>query len=343
MKRLLNTLYVTKEGSYLFKEGETVVVKHEGKRLLQVPVRTLGGIVCFGPVTASPPLLGMCVEQGVTVTYLTIYGRFLARVEGPVSGNVLVRREQYLRAEDADASCEIARAVIIGKLANSRTVLRRFIRDYPEHMARSDIERSISDITASLDDLERRECIDEVRGVEGDGARCYFGVFDHLIVSQKSDFSFQSRTRRPPLDNVNCLLSFVYSLLTHDLRSACETAGLDPQAGFLHRFRAGRPSLALDLMEEFRPFFAERLVLSLINRRQVQSRGFTRKPTGAVFMDEETRKALLVAYQKRKQEEILHPFLGEKVPVGLLFHCQALLLSRFLRGDLDGYPPFIWR
>jgi len=264
-------------------------------------------------------------------------------VQGPVSGNVLLRREQYRRADDPKASADMAKAVLTGKIANSRTVLQRALRDHGAKLDENSLRQAVTILNRCLDSLERVSLLDAVRGIEGDAAHCYFAVFDHLIVSQKESFSFQERNRRPPLDNVNCLLSFLYSLLVHDIRSALETVGLDPAVGFLHRDRPGRPGLALDLMEEFRPFLADRLALSLINLRQVQEKGFRKSDSGAVLMNDETRKKLLVAYQERKQEEILHPFIDEKVTIGMLPHIQALLLARYLRGDIDGYPPFIWK
>jgi len=343
MKKLLNTLYVTTQGAYLAKEGETVVVKIDQEVRLRLPVHTIGGIVCFGNVSCSPFLMGFCGENGVSISFLSEYGRFLARVQGPVSGNVLLRREQYRQADDQGYSARMAKAFIIGKVANSRTVLQRALRDHSDKMTDDTLSRSIDVLSSSLKSLELNQSLDSVRGLEGDAAHTYFDVFDNLIVAQKDSFSFQERNRRPPLDNVNCLLSFLYTLLVHDCRSALEAVGLDPAVGFLHRDRPGRPSLALDLMEEFRPFLADRLTLSLINLRQVQEKGFNKTEAGAVMMNDETRKTLLVAYQERKQEEIYHPFIDEKVNIGLLFHVQAMLLARCLRGDLDGYPPFIWK
>lgn len=343
MKKLLNTLYVTTQGAYLAKEGETVVVKVNHEVRLRVPVHTIGGIVCFGNVSCSPFLMGFCGENGVGISFLTENGRFLARVQGPVSGNVLLRREQYRKADDLEYSAQMAKAFVTGKIANCRTVLQRALRDHSQKMDEDTLRRSVDDMSRSLQSLEMNQSLDSLRGLEGDAAHTYFSVFDNLIVTQKESFTFQERNRRPPLDNVNCLLSFLYTLLVHDCRSALESVGLDPAVGFLHRDRPGRPGLALDLMEEFRPFLADRLTLSLINLRQVQDKGFNKTDAGAVMMNDETRKTLLVAYQERKQEEIYHPFLDEKVTIGLLFYVQALLLARGLRGDLDGYPPYIWK
>ncbi len=343
MKKHLNTLFVTTQGAYLFKEGETVVVKIGGEIRLRVPVHTIGGIVCFGNVSCSPFLMGFCAENHVGISFLSEHGRFLARVQGPVSGNVLLRREQYRRADDPVFSAAIAGFILTGKITNCRTVLQRALRDHGEKIDENEIRQAVARLNHMLDVLNREYPLDALRGIEGDAARTYFNVFDHLIVAQKENFRFSDRNRRPPLDNVNCLLSFIYTLVMHDIRSALECVGLDSAVGFLHRDRPGRPGLALDLMEEFRPFIADRLVLSLINLQQVQEKGFNKLDSGAVLMNDDTRKKVLVSYQERKQEEILHPFLNEKASIGILFHLQALLMARYLRGDLDGYPPFIWK
>lgn len=344
MKRLLNTLYVTTQGSYLAREGETVLVRVDKETKLRVPIHTLGGIVCFGQVSASPPLMELCGEAGVTLSFLSERGKFLARLHGPVSGNVLLRREQYRRADDEASSSAIARAVLISKIANCRTVILRSAREQTGGKCADSLLSAAAHLARILKNLEQRiTSLDALRGMEGEAARKYFDVFDHLILTQKDGFYFRERSRRPPLDNINALLSFIYTLLAHDVASALEGVGLDPSVGFLHRDRPGRPGLALDIMEEFRSFLADRLALSLINRQQIKSGNFQRTETGAVMMDDKTRKEVLVSYQKRKQEEIQHPFLGEKVAIGLLPHCQAMLLARYLRGDLEGYPPFIYR
>lgn len=344
MKRLINTLYITTEGAYLSQEGETVVVHVDHEVKLRVPVHTLGGIVCFGQVSCSPYLMHLCAEKNVGISYLSENGRFLARVQGPVSGNVLLRREQYRKADDLEQTSDMARIIIAAKLANSRTVLMRAARERDEEdEVFQQISAAANHLVALIRGLERPQPVDQARGVEGDGARTYFGVFDHLITAQKCDFFFRGRSRRPPMDRVNALLSFVYTLLAHDAESALEGVGLDPAVGFLHRDRPGRAGLALDLMEEFRPFLADRLALSLINRQQVKGKGFTETESGAITMDDDTRKELLVNYQKRKQEEIYHPFLGERLTMGLLIHAQALLMARFIRGDIEAYPPFLWK
>jgi CRISPR-associated protein Cas1 len=343
MKKLLNTLFVTTQGAYLSKEGETVSVKIDGEVSLRLPVHTLGGIVCFGQVSCSPYLMGFCAENGVAISFLTETGGFLAKVQGPVSGNVLLRREQYRRADDLNASAAIARTVVTGKVANCRTVIQRALRDHPEKIDVDAMSQTSQRLSNSLRRLQTEAPLDIVRGIEGESANAYFDVFDHLVTSQKNDFKFHERNRRPPLDNVNCLLSFFYTLLMHDVRSGLESVGLDPAVGFLHRDRPGRYGLALDLMEEFRPFIADRLTISLINLGQVDAKGFKQKESGAIWMDDDTRKTVIVAYQKRKQEEIEHPFLKEKMAIGLLPYAQALLMARYLRGDIDNYPPFIWK
>lgn len=343
MKHLLNTLFVTTQGAYLCRQGETVLVRVEADTKLQVPIHTLGGIVCFGQVILSPPLMAFCAEHGVLISFLSEYGKFWARVQGKTSGNVLLRREQYRKADDQNVSSKIASSIITAKIANSRTVLKRALRDYPESQDLRKINEATDKLTYLIKTINQDMALGVLRGIEGDAARTYFSVFDNLIVSQKNHFFFKERTRRPPLDNMNALLSFCYTLLVHDVTSALEGVGLDSAVGFLHRDRPGRAGLALDLIEEFRPIFADRLALSLVNRQQVKNKGFKQSETGAVTMNDETRKELLVAYQKRKQDEIRHPFLDETVKVGLLPHVQALLFARYLRGDIDGYPPFIWK
>lgn len=344
MKRHLNTLYVTKDDSWIRKDGTNIVVSTDGKESARVPVHLIGGIVCIGNTSVSSPLMGFCAENGVTITHLNHNGRFLARVEGPISGNVLLRREQYRRADNTALASALVRPIVIAKTINQRTVLRRAMRDHQDTTEAKALDQMRAAETR-LSDIARRclkdQSIDELRGLEGEAARTYFSVFDHLIVQQKEHFRFSGRSRRPPLDAVNALMSFLYTLLTHDYRSACEAFGLDPAVGFLHRDRPGRPSLALDLMEEMRPLFADRLLLSLINRRQISSSGYRVLENGAVLLTEDARKEVLVAYQERKKSEVLHPFLDEPTTVGLLPFLQAQLLARHLRGDLDAYPPFV--
>lgn len=341
MRRLLNTLYVSTQGSYLRKEGDTVVVEVEKEIRLRLPLLNLGGIVCFGNVLCSPFLLGACAEAGVAVSFLTENGRFLANVTGEPSGNVLLRREQYRRADDLAASLAIGRSILAGKIANTRHLLRRAARENASDEAA--VSAAADRLGFCLRALADARDLDHLRGIEGEAAQHYFGVFAELVVQQKDTFAFNGRNRHPPEDNVNALLSFLYTLLMRDVAGALNAHGLDPAVGFFHRDRPGRASLALDLMEEFRASFADRLALALINRQQIKGTHFERQEGGAVLLNEAGRKEVLTAYQKRKQEEIHHPFLDETLAIGVVFHAQALLLARHLRGDLDAYPPFEWR
>jgi CRISP-associated protein Cas1 len=343
MKRHLNTLFVTTQSSRLGKEGEAIVARIDGEIAARFPLLALSGVVCFGNVFVTPPLMASCAEHGVSLTFLTERGRFLAKVVGRTNGNVLLRREQYRRADDDGATTTIARAFIAAKIANGRAVLQRALRDRPGCPGETALRDVVPQLSALLGLLLRSTSLDESRGFEGAAAREYFSVFDHLITQQKDAFFFRERSRRPPLDNVNALLSFLYTLLMNDIVSALESVGLDPAVGYLHRDRPGRPGLALDLMEELRSSLADRLALSLINLRQIDEADFDKVETGGVTLTSDGRKKVLVAYQKRKDEEILHPFLEEKLTVGLIPHVQALLLARHLRGDLDGYPPFVWK
>jgi CRISPR-associated protein Cas1 len=346
VRRHLSTLYVTAEGAYVRKDGANAVVEVEGAERLRVPIHMLGGVVAFGRVGLSPAFMGFCLTEGVTVTHMSEAGRFLARVEGPVSGNVLLRREQYRRMDDAGASAAIVRSIVTAKAVNQRAVLRGALRDHGEGMA-DDGRSALQSAEARLTDIARRDGRpagrEALRGLEGEAAAVYFGVFDRLILAGDAVLRFSGRSRRPPLDPVNALLSFLYTLLVRDCRAALETVGLDPAAGYLHALRPGRPSLALDLMEEFRPHVADRLALTLHNRGQIGASAFRRMDNGAVLLGDEARKDVLVAWQERKKDEILHPFLEEKTTFGLLPHLQAQLLARHLRGDLDAYPPMIWK
>ena len=341
MKKLLNTLFVTTQKAYLNKDGLSVVVNIEHKEALRLPVHNLGGIICFGQVSCSPFLMHFCAENGVMISFLSERGQFLARVHGPVSGNVLLRKAQYRQSEQADTAAAIARSIVIGKIANSRTVLKRYLRDHGESPEITAVILRMKHHLANLSRLELNT--DSIRGVEGEAAENYFSVFNRLITVPDTEFSFSGRNRRPPLDPVNAMLSFVYTLLAHDIESALESVGLDPAVGFLHCDRPGRAGLALDMQEEFRAFIADRLVLSLINLKQVSRSGFKTNENGAVTMSDDTRKTILSAYQQRKKEIIEHPFIKEKVDIGLLFFVQARLMAKFLRDELDAYPPFIWR
>lgn len=342
MKKLLNTLYITSKNTYLCREGETVLVKVENETKHKFPVHILQGIVCFGYVMCSPALMHMCSNRNVSISFLSDRGNFLARVQGPVSGNVLLRREQYRKADNELIAEKIARSIIIGKIMNSRSVLMRAAREIKNDSG-TQLRNASIHLAYLVKNLDKIQSLDSLRGLEGEAAKIYFSVFDYMVLSQKEDFFFRERSRRPPLDNLNALLSFVYTLLAHDMTSALEAVGLDPAVGYLHKDRPGRPSLALDLMEEFRSFIADRLVLTLINRLQIKGKGFEKSSSGDIRMNDDTRKEVLSAYQTRKQDEIYHPFLAEKISIGLIPHVQALLLARYIRGDLDGYPPFLWK
>lgn len=346
MRRQLNTLYVTTEGAWLRKDGANIVMEVDSQERARLPMHMLESLVCFGRVLVSPPLMGYCAEQGISTSFLTPNGKFLARVEGPVSGNVLLRRAQYRASDDAQRCTAIARSVLLGKLHNQKAVLGRALRDHGSRLdetTASALNHAHRRLDRLGDKLLTETDLNLLRGYEGEAAQAYFGVFDNLILITDSALRFHGRSRRPPLDPVNALLSFLYTLIAHDCRSALETVGLDPAVGFLHRDRPGRPSLALDLLEEFRPLLGDRLALSLINRKQVAERDFQVMDNGAVLLATDARKTVLAAYQERKREELRHVFLGEKATLGLFPFIQAQLLARHLRGDLDAYPPFLWK
>ncbi len=339
MKQYQNTLYITTQGTYLSKDGECIAIHHDGNLKGKIPSHTLGGLVLFGRVSCSPFLLGHCAEKGITISWLTENGRFLAAMNGPVTGNVLLRTEQYKQSNDLQRCASIAKSICIGKIYNSRVILQRTARSHPSPI----LKNACFSLEQSLIQLKNELPLDTIRGIEGKAAQIYFGVFQHLLHDKNSDFIFKSRSRRPPLDEVNCLLSFCYTLLTHDIRGALESVGLDPAVGYLHRLRPGRPALALDLIEEFRAYIADRLVCTLINRGQVKKNQFRKTESGAVIMREDLLKFILQEWQKRKQETIIHPFLNEKMPINLIFHTQARLLAATIRGDYDQYPPFTVR
>ncbi len=341
MKHILNTLFITQPESSLFKEGETVVVKKDNEKLLQIPIHTIGQIICFGyTVYVTPPLMSFCSENGVSIIWLSESGKFLGKVEGPVKGNVLLRREQYRWADSKEKALEVARSIVAAKINNSRINLQRWLRN--RSAGDEEVELQIRTLANILSQIAECTDIERLRGFEGESANGYFSVFDQMILQQKDVFKFSGRNRRPPRDRVNALLSFVYTLLAADLRSALESVGLDPYVGYLHVDRPGRPSLALDLMEEFRAAFADRLVLNLINLKQIQVSDFEAEGTD-FLMTPEGRKKVIVAYQSRKKEVIEHPFLEEKMEIGLVFHSQTRLLARCIRGDIDYYPAMVWR
>jgi CRISPR-associated protein Cas1 len=343
MKKLGNVLYVTTPQAYLSLEGETVVVKKEEKQSTRLPLHNLEAIVCFNYPGVSPALMGACAERNIGLTFLKPAGRFLARVTGGVKGNLLLRQKQYHLAQDQATPVSVAVSCLSAKIFNSRQVINRAIRDHSLLVDGAALQATSTFLKETLVAVQTAGNLETLRGLEGSAAKQYFRVFDRLILHQKEGFPFTGRTRRPPRDKVNALLSFLYTLLTYEMSSALEAVGLDPQVGFLHADRPGRPSLSLDLIEELRPVLADRLALTLINRKQIKGSGFVCKESGGILMDDDTRKKVLAAWQKKKQTQIVHPYLQERIPLGLLPHTQALLLARYLRGDLDAYPPFFWK
>jgi CRISPR-associated protein Cas1 len=343
MRILKNTLYVLTSETYLALDGENIVLQKGGEELHRIPLHNLEGVVAFGYTGASPALMGACAKRNIGLTFLSMHGRFLARVVGEQYGNILLRKTQYRISDSTAASAGIARNFLVGKFFNCRWVVERAARDYSLRLDISKLKDVSHSLLCAIHNIKEAVSLDEMLGMEGKAAAEYFSVMNDFILQQKEDFCFNGRNRRPPMDRVNAMLSFVYVLLSHDTASALETVGLDPYAGFLHRDRPGRQSLALDLMEEFRAVLADRFVLTLINTRQVKKDYFMQKEDGAVLITEEGRKIILTAWQTRKQEKILHPFLNEKLEWGLVPYAQAMLLARFLRGDLDEYPPFLWK
>jgi len=343
MRKLLNTLYVTNPDYYLALDGENVVVKFNDDEIGRLPLHNIDGIVTMGYAGASPKLMGYCAERNILITFLSSNGRFLATVNGEMKGNVLLRKEQYRISENEEKALIIARNMIMGKIYNCRWILERVIRDHTLRIDVNKIKLQSTYLYNSLHYLKNVNSLAQLRGIEGEAASVYFSVFDDLILQQKEYFQFNKRNRRPPMDNVNALLSFTYTLLAGMCKSALETVGLDPYVGFLHTDRPGRISLALDLMEELRPVMADRFVLTLINKKIIKPTGFVTKENGAVIMDDETKKTVISAWQSKKQELIVHPFLNEKIEWGMIPYAQALLLARYLRGDLDEYPPFFWK
>ena len=343
MRKLLNTLYVTTPEAHLGRERESVLVYVDDEVRFRIPIHNLEGIVTFGYTGASPALMHLCTSRGVALSFLSPSGRLLAKVGGPVQGNVLLRKRQYELSDEPATTLEFARSFILGKLLNSRTVLRRFLRDHPDREGTREVDQAARTITSQVDKLLDVNSREVLRGIEGEAARTYYGVFNNLILDSKETFYFGGRSRRPPLDRTNAVLSFLYSLLAHDCSAALETVGLDPQVGFLHRIRPGRASLALDLMEELRPYLVDRLTLSLINTNQIDKRDFVVKESGGVLMTDDGRKKIINAWQTRKQQEVTHPYFEERFEVGLIPYAQAMLLARCIRGDIDGYPPFLMK
>ena len=343
MKKLLNTLYVTSENSYLALDGENVVVLDGQREVGRLPLHNLEGIVSFGYRGTSPALMGACADRNISLCYLTPQGKFLARISGKIRGNVLLRQQQYDSSRDEKISLGIAKNCILGKVYNARWVLERAVRDHSLQVDTDWMKKASEFLKNFLEQIQNCSSKEQLRGYEGEAASVYFSVFDQMILQQKKEFSFQGRNKRPPMDNINALLSFIYTLLTNNIVSALECVGLDPYVGYLHTDRPGRASLALDLIEEFRAILADRFVLSLINKKIISGKGFVQKENGAVLMNEELRKKILTEWQNKKKESITHPFLKEKVEWGMVPYVQAMLLARYLRGDLDGYPVFLWK
>ncbi|OBR68966.1 subtype I-C CRISPR-associated endonuclease Cas1 [Paenibacillus oryzae] len=343
MRRLLNTLYVTLDNAYLRAKGDTLVVTAEGVKELQVARIQLESIVIFGYVGVSPEAMNLCVDNGISLVFLTPTGRFKARVTGEVSGNIHLRRTQYRWCDSEAKSLLLAQRFIYAKLVNARVSLKRTLRDHGDKIRSEHCQSIIELLGRQLQEVEKASSLDELRGVEGLASRYYFSALPEQILTEKEHFHFQGRVKRPPRDRVNALLSFLYTLLAHEVTHALETVGLDPQAGYLHRDRPGRNSLALDLMEEFRVYMADRLMLTLINRKQVGKDDFLEKENGAFILTDDARKVVLKEWQQRKREEIQHPFFDERIAIGLLPYAQAMLLARYMRGDLDDYPPFFWK
>ncbi|MFB1050608.1 type I-C CRISPR-associated endonuclease Cas1c [Paraliobacillus sp. JSM ZJ581] len=343
MRKLLNTLFVTQSDVYLSLDGDNIVLIQEKEKLGRLPLHNLESIVTFGYSGASPALMGYCAERNISIAFLTKNGRFLARVIGQSKGNVVLRKKQYQLSEEELPSASVSRNFIIGKVYNNKWMLERMTRNYPLRIDVEKFKNVSKQLTVILEELKKCEDLERLRGWEGQAAINYNKVFDSMILQQKDDFSFRLRTRRPPLDNVNAMLSFAYTLLANDMTAALESVGLDAYVGFMHQDRPGRASLALDMMEELRGVLADKFVLSIINRREITKDGFFKKENGAVIMTDEARKKFLKSWQLKKQEKITHPFLGEKISWGLVPYAQSLLLARFLRGDLDEYPPFLWK
>lgn len=342
MRKLMNVLYVSSEGGYLSLDGENVVIIDGDKEIGRVPLHNLEEIVSFGYRGASPALMGACAERDISLCFMTPQGRFLARIIGKTKGNVLLRRKQHQIAS-SEESLGIAKNCILGKIYNARWVLERATRDHPMQVDVEALKKASGFLKEAMNRVMATQDKDQLRGEEGEAASVYFGIFDELILQQKKDFVFLGRSRRPPMDKVNALLSFCYSLLTSSVASALETVGLDPYVGMMHADRPGRASLALDLMEELRPAVADRFVLSLINKRIINGKDFIQKENGAVLMKDDSRRTVLAEWQNRKKDTLEHPFLKEKIEWGLVPFAQAMLLGRYLRGDLDAYPPFLWK
>ncbi len=338
MRKLLNTLYITTPESYISKDGLNIVVSANQKEIFRIPILNIEGIVTFGYIGASPGAMKLCTENGVSLTFLSPNGRFISRIQGPVKGNVILRKLQYKLSDDEQFSLNISKLFIAGKIQNYKNILRRYVRDYGENI---EVLNASEFLQTRKNSIQKATNLNQLRGIEGDAANKYFSVMPNLILNQKEDFAFNGRSRRPPKDAVNAMLSFAYTLIANDVSAALETVGLDPYVGFLHTLRPGRTSLALDLMEELRAYLGDRLVLSLINRKQVSKKDFLSQGKESIVMSDDAKKALISSWQNRKKETITHPYLNEKIPIGLIPYVQAKLLAKYLRGELDNYPVFL--
>lgn len=343
LRKLLNTLYIVSENNYLSLDGENVVVQNEDKKLARYPLHTLENIVSFSYKGASPALMGACCERGVGLCFFSPHGKFLSRAAGKEYGNVLLRKEQYRISDSEQRSCEYAKNMILGKVYNSRWSLERTLRDHSLRVDVKKISNISQELKKGLEKIRLSETLEHLRGIEGELASRYFSVYDDLIINQKEDFFFRQRNRRPPTDYVNALLSFSYTILTNEVANALYSVGLDPYVGFMHRDRPGRMSLALDMVEEFRAILADRFVLTMINKQMIQAGHFQRQGDETVLLTDAGRKQFFTAWQQRKKEQLTHPFIKEKVEWGLVPYIQALLLARTIRGDLQQYPPFLWK
>lgn len=343
VRNLLNTLYLNTPDRYLRREGETIVIEEADKHIAQIPVHNMEGLVLFGPATITPALIALCNERNIHISFLSPTGRFLTRIQSPISGNVKLRRSQYRKADYNSKSLEVAQNFCLGKLFNCRNVLQRLVRDHETVIEMTAVNRVIGQLRYSIGKIGDASDYRMLLGIEGEATKNYYSVFNELIINKESGFVFHGRSRRPPMDEVNGLLSFFYTLLAHEVEAALETVGLDPQVGFYHQERPGRAALALDMMEELRPYMVDRFVLSLINNRQVKLSDFERRENGATLISKDVRSILVQKWQERKQDVVTHPYLKEKIEVGLIPYSQALLMARFIRDDLDGYPPFLMR
>jgi CRISPR-associated protein Cas1 len=343
MRKLLNTIYVTTPDIFISKEGETILFQKNGEKLMQLPSHNIEGIVIFNNSVITPALIQMCSQKNIHISFISYTGRFLVRLQNPIHGNVRLRRQQYRMADDEHKCLQIARSFCLAKIFNCRCVLQRLIRDHPEKINKEAVQNSVEKLGVRLNTLDRANNLQELLGIEGESAKIYYSVFDELITNSKFKQIFNGRNKRPPTDEINALLSFFYTMLSHEVDAALQTVGLDSQVGFYHQERPGRASLALDLIEELRPYIVDRFIITIINNKQISKNDFLYKESGAVLLTDDARKKVLQLWQEKKQLVITHPYLKEKIQIGLITYTQSLLLARFIRGDIDGYPPFLMR